>query len=362
MADERSWSVWEVIQGARRRAEESGREVIDLGQGTPTDPTPEPVARALAAASDAPGYPPAHGTAALREAYSDWLHRSTGAALDPADVVATVGSKEFIATLPWLLGLGAQDTVVVPELAYPTYAAGAHAAGCRVLAADSTVAIGPARVSLLWLNTPGNPTGAVLPEEHLAKVVAWARARGSIVISDECYRELGGPNGDAPSILSPRVARGSYDGIVAVHSLSKRSSMAGYRCGFAAGDADVIRTLVRRRRDMGLIVPTPVQAAAVAALGDDAGVAAARDRYAARRDLLRSAVQDAGFRVDHSEAGLFLWVTRDEPDNETVDWFADRGLIVAPGGFYGPGGHRHVRLAVTATDPDLAEAAARIRA
>ena len=362
MTDDRTWNVWEVIQDARRRAQGSGHRVIDLGQGTPTDPTPDTVQRALAAASDAPGYPPAHGTETLREAYSDWLHRSTGAALDPTDVVATVGSKEFIATVPWLLGLGPSDTVVVPELAYPTYAAGAQAAGCRLLAADSTIAIGPARVSLLWLNTPSNPTGAVLPEEHLAKVVDWARARGTIVISDECYRELGGPAGNAPSILSPRVARGSYEGIVAVHSLSKRSSIAGYRCGFAAGDATVIRTLVRRRRDLGLIVPTPVQAAAVAALGDDAGVAAARERYIARRALLRSAVETAGFEVDGSEAGLFLWVTRDEPDAETVGWFADRGLVVAPGGFYGPRGDRHVRLAITATDADLSDAAARITA
>ncbi len=362
MTDDRAWNVWEVIQDARRRAEDSGHRVIDLGQGTPTDPTPDTVQRALAAAADAPGYPPAHGTETLREAYSDWLHRSTGAALDPTDVVATVGSKEFIATVPWLLGLGPSDTVVVPELAYPTYAAGAEAAGCRLLAADSTIAIGPARVSLLWLNTPSNPTGAVLPEEHLAKVVDWARARGTIVISDECYRELGGPAGNAPSILSPRVARGSYEGIVAVHSLSKRSSMAGYRCGFAAGDATVIRTLVRRRRDLGLIVPTPVQAAAVAALGDDAGVAAARERYIVRRALLRSAVETAGFEVDGSEAGLFLWVTRDQPDTETVGWFADRGLVVAPGGFYGPRGDRHVRLAITATDADLTDAAARITA
>lgn len=362
MTDDRAWNVWEVIQDARRRAEDSGHRVIDLGQGTPTDPTPDTVQGALAAAADAPGYPPAHGTETLREAYSDWLHRSTGAALDPTDVVATVGSKEFIATVPWLLGLGPSDTVVVPELAYPTYAAGAEAAGCRLLAADSTIAIGPARVSLLWLNTPSNPTGAVLPEEHLAKVVDWARARGTIVISDECYRELGGPAGNAPSILSPRVARGSYEGIVAVHSLSKRSSMAGYRCGFAAGDATVIRTLVRRRRDLGLIVPTPVQAAAVAALGDDAGVAAARERYIVRRALLRSAVETAGFEVDGSEAGLFLWVTRDQPDTETVGWFADRGLVVAPGGFYGPRGDRHVRLAITATDADLTDAAARITA
>ncbi|MFN8127071.1 MAG: succinyldiaminopimelate transaminase [Candidatus Nanopelagicales bacterium] len=362
MGEPRSWSIWEVVQASRVRAEESGLRVIDLGQGTPTDPTPIPVQEALAGSADAPGYPPAHGTVALREAYSDWLHRSTGAALDPEDVIATVGSKECIATLPWLLGLGPGDTVVVPELAYPTYAAGADAAGCQVIATDATVAIGPRRVSVLWLNTPGNPTGRVLPEQHLAKVVDWARSRGTLVISDECYRELTGPGVDAPSILSPRVARGSYEGILAVHSLSKRSSMAGYRCGFLAGDPAVVSRLLRRRRDMGLIVPTPIQAAGVAALADDAGVEAARNRYAARRALLAAAVTATGFRVDDSEAGLFLWITRDEPDSVTVEWFADRGVLVAPGSFYGATGERHVRLSVTATDADLAEVARRLGA
>ena len=356
------WNVWELTRSVRERAAASGLTVIDLGQGTPTDPTPAFVQEALAAAADAPGYPPAHGTVAVREAYSDWVHRRWGAALDPTDVVATVGSKEFIATLPWLAGLRAGDLVVIPELAYPTYRAGALAAGCHVVAADSLTSLGPQRPAILWLNTPGNPTGRVLPTEHLAKVVAWARHRGTLVVSDECYIELTDPGVAAPSILSPEVSGGSYEGLLAVHSLSKRSSMAGYRCGFVAGDPQVVARLLKRRRDMGLIVPGPVQAAATAALSDDAHVAAARQAYAGRRALLIDALGAAGFRVDDSRAGLFVWATRDEPESETTGWLADRGIVGAPGSFYGPTGARHVRLSLTATDPELVEAARRLDA
>lgn len=354
-------SVGPLVAQMRARAATSGEPVIDLGQGTPSDPTPEVVRAALAGAANAPGYPPAHGTAALREAYSDWAYRRLRAPVDPQTVIATSGSKELIATLPWSLGLGSGALVVVPELAYPTYRAGGEFAGCRVVAADSLVSLGPQRVSLVWLNTPGNPTGKVLPEEHLAKVVAWARDSGALVVSDECYLELGPPGVPPASILSPRVARGSYDNVLAVHSLSKRSSMAGYRCGFVSGDARVIDRLVLRRRDAGFLVPAPIQAAAVAALADDEHVTAAAQRYAARRGLLRGALTSAGFTVDHSEAGLFLWATRRQRDTETAGWFADLGILVAPGGFYGARGDRHVRLALTAPDDQMEAAAARLQ-
>lgn len=357
---ERVWNVWELTQSARERAAASGLPVIDLGQGSPTDPTPAVIRQALAAAGNAPGYPPAHGTVALRTAYSDWLHRRFGAALDPTDVVATVGSKEFIGTLPWLLGLGPGELVVIPELAYPTYAAGAQAAGCQVIAADSLVALGPRRPAIIWLNTPANPTGRILPPQHMAKIVDWARQRDAIVISDECYIELTDPGSEAPSLLSPQVSGGSFANLLAVHSLSKRSAMAGYRCGFAAGDAGLVARLLKRRRDMGLLVPGPIQAAATVALGDDAHVVAARDRYALRRRLLVGALGSAGFRIDHSEAGLFVWATRDESDADSMAWLADRGIVAAPGGFYGPTGSRHVRLSITATDDQLAEAASRL--
>lgn len=356
------WNVWELTHSIRQRAAASGLPVIDLGQGTPIDPTPAVAQDALTAAADAPGYPPAHGTVALREAYSDWVNRRWGATLDPVDVVATVGSKEFIATLPWLSGLGPADLVVIPELAYPTYRAGAQQAGCRVIAADSLTSLGPQMPALLWLNTPGNPTGRILPAEHLAKVVDWARERETLVVSDECYIELTEPGETAPSILSPEVSGGSHDGILAVHSLSKRSSMAGYRCGFAAGDPKVVANLVKRRRDMGLIVPTPVQAAATATLAEDGHVAVARQQYAERRTILRAALEWAGLSVTDSQAGLFVWATQGRTDSETVAWLADRGIVAAPGSFYGPSGADHVRLSLTATVEDMTEVARRLRA
>lgn len=359
---ERTWSISELIKSQRQRAEASGVAVIDLGQGTPVDPTPDVVQEALAAAADWPGYPPAHGTRQLRESFSRWAARRWQASVPAEDVVTTAGSKEFIATLPWLLGMGPQDTVVIPELAYPTYAAGARFAGCQVRAADSLVALGPGPVSLLWLNTPGNPTGKVLPVEHLAKAVSWGRERGVPVVSDECYVELTPEGAAAPSVLLPEVNGGSLDGILAVHSLSKSANMAGYRIGFASGDAGLIRTLLARRRDAGLLAAGPAQAAAKAALDDDGHVIAAQQRYAARRDLLREGLTRAGFRVDGSEAGLFLWATAGEPDADTVGRLADLGVLAAPGSFYGPTGAQHVRLSLTAADDDLAEVCRRITA
>lgn len=333
--------------------------VVDLSVGTPVDPVPTTVQAALAAASDSPGYPLTAGTPALREAISEWAARTLHATVDPSAVLPTVGSKELVALLPVLLGLGAGDTVVVPELAYPTYDVGARVAGCEVVVSDSTHALGPQRVSLVWVNSPSNPTGRVLPVEHLAKVVAWARERGAIVVSDECYLELGW-DADPVSVLDARVNGGSYDGILAVHSLSKRSNLAGYRAGLVLGDASLVGSLLEARKHLGLMVPAPVQAAMVAALGDDAHVVEQRERYARRRDHLLSALLDAGFSVEHSEAGLYLWASRHEPCWDTVAWLAERGILVAPGEFYGAAGARHVRVALTATDERVAVAVRRL--
>jgi succinyldiaminopimelate transaminase len=339
------------------RAHEGG--AVDLSVGTPVDPVPASVQAALAAASDSPGYPLTAGTPALREAISAWAARTLHAAVDPASVIPTVGSKELVALLPVLLGLGAGDTVVVPELAYPTYDVGARVAGCEVVVSDSTHALGPQRVSLVWVNSPSNPTGRVLPVEHLAKVVAWARERGAIVVSDECYLELGW-DATPVSVLDERVNGGSYDGILAVHSLSKRSNLAGYRAGLVLGDPSLVGSLLEARKHLGLMVPAPVQAAMVAALGDDAHVVEQRERYDRRRDHLLSALLDAGFTVEHSEAGLYLWASRNEPCWDTVGWLAERGILVAPGEFYGVAGARHVRVALTATDERVAAAVRRL--
>ena len=334
--------------------------VVNLSVGTPVDPVPAVVQEALAASTDWPGYPTNWGTPALRDAICRWAGRTLHADLDHANVLPTVGSKELVSLLPLLLGLGADDTVVIPEIAYPTYDIGARIAGSRIVVADSTVALGPERVSLVWLNSPSNPTGRVLGVEHLAKVVEWARSRGAVVASDECYFELGW-DAEPVSILDPRVNGGSLEGVLAVHSLSKLSNLAGYREGFVLGDPAIVGSLLEARKHMGLMVPGPVQDASIAALDDDAHVAEQRERYGERRKRLRCALERAGVRIEHSEVGLYLWSTRGEDCWDTVRWLSERGILVAPGEFYGAAGTQHVRIALTETDERIDAAVERLR-
>lgn len=357
MSDQ-TWSVAELVAQTRHRAEGSGLPVIDLGQGAPVDPTPEVVQRALAAATDWPGYPPAHGLPELRQSYANWARRRWGTVVDPENVITTAGSKEFIATLPWLLGLGPSDVVSVPELAYPTYAAGASFAGCAITRGLASPTGPTPRVA--WINSPGNPTGEVLRADELAAAVQWARQHDVLLISDECYVELTPPGLPAPSVLSPEVCDGDYRNVLAVHSLSKRSSMAGYRVGFAAGDPQVVAQLLQRRRDAGLIAAGPVQQAACAALDDDEHVVELQRSYASKREILSAGLAKAGFQVNAAAAGLFVWATDGRLDAQTVQGFADLGVIVAPGGFYGPTGDHHVRLSLTASEAQLAEVVDRL--
>ena len=345
--------------GDRARAHLDG--IVDLSVGTPVDATPEVVQQALVAAADSPGYPTTIGLPETRQACVDWLSRRfgvTGLGLD--GVLPVIGSKELIASLPTHLGLGPGDLVVQPELAYPTYEVGAALVGARVLATDSLTAIGPETPKILWINSPSNPTGKVLPAEHLRKVVQWCRERGVLLISDECYLELTWDGQPAVSVLHPDISGGSTDGILAVHSLSKRSNLAGYRCAFVAGDPAVIGELLAVRKNLGLQMPGPQQVAMVAALDDDAHVGVQHARYAARRTRLKAALEAAGFRIDHSEGSLYLWSTRDEDCWATVQWLAERGILAAPGAFYGPSGSRHVRVALTASDERVAAAAERL--
>ncbi len=354
---------WDSLTPYRQRAAAHADGVVDLSVGTPVDPTPKLVQEALAAAADAPGYPQAHGTPELREAVAGWFARRLSVPdLDPDAVLPSIGSKELVAWLPTLLGLGSGDVVVHPSLAYPTYQVGALLAGAEPVATDSLTSLGPRRVGLVWLNSPANPHGRVLPPEHLAKVVTWARERGAVVAADECYIEYGWEGEEPVSILHSDVSGGSPEGLLAVNSLSKRSNLAGYRAGFAAGDRSLVQRILDVRKHAGMMVPTPVQAALIAALGDDEHVVEQRERYARRRGLLREALQVAGFRIDHSEASLYLWATRDEPCWESVGWLADRGIVVTPGEFYGPTGARHVRVAFTATDERVDAAVRRLRA
>jgi succinyldiaminopimelate transaminase len=327
------------------------------------DPTPPVVRAALEASSDAPGYPQTWGTPVLREAVAAWFARRRGVpGVHPDGVLPTIGSKELVAWLPTLLGLGPDDLVVHPEIAYPTYDVGARLAGATPVPADGTAQLGPAasRVRLVWLNSPSNPTGRVLGIEHLTKVVAWARTHGAVVASDECYAELGWDAGDVPSVLDPRVCGGSHDGLLAVYSASKQSNLAGYRAAFVAGDPALVRGLLEVRKHAGMIVPRPVQEALRVAVSDDAHVAEQRERYRARRAVIRHALAAAGFRVDHSEAGLYLWATRGDQCWDTVRSLAERGVLVAPGEFYGAAGARHVRVALTASDAAVATLAARL--
>jgi succinyldiaminopimelate transaminase len=225
---------------------------------------------------------------------------------------------------------------------------------------DGLLALGPQTPKIVWINSPSNPTGQVLPAEHLRKVVTWARERGVILVSDECYAELGW-DAEPVSVLRPDVCGDDHTGLLAVHSLSKRSNLAGYRGGFVTGDPTLVKELLEVRKHAGMIVPAPVQAAMAAAFGDDEHVEEQRARYARRRDALRTAFEAYGFRIDHSEGGLYLWATRDEPCWDTVKTLAELGILVAPGEFYGVRGTQHVRVAFTATDERVNAATARLR-
>jgi succinyldiaminopimelate transaminase len=350
---------WDTIADARARARAHPDGVVDLSIGTPVDPVPAVIQEALTGAAWIPGYPTTHGTPELRTTAADAMARRYGVQVDPEAVLPTIGSKELVAWLPTLLGVGAGDLVVIPPLAYPTYEVGVRLAGASLLRTDSTVAAGPARPALVWLNSPSNPTGRVLPVAHLRKVVEWARSCGAVVVSDECYLALGWESSPV-SILHPSVSGGSLDGLLAVHSLSKSSNLAGYRAGLLTGDPTLVSRLLTIRKHAGMIVPHPVQAAITAALSDDDHVATQRARYAARRAVLRTALETAGFTIEHSEAGLYLWCTRDEDAWTTVDWLAARGILVAPGTFYGPTGDKHVRIALTGTDERIEAAAKRL--
>ncbi|POX57986.1 succinyldiaminopimelate transaminase [Streptomyces sp. Ru62] len=353
---------WDKLEPYKKTAAAHPDGIVDLSVGTPVDPVPELVQKALIDAADSPGYPTVWGTPALRDAITGWLERRLGArGITHRHVLPVVGSKELVAWLPTQLGLGPGDTVAYPRLAYPTYEVGARLARAAYEVYDDPRDLDPAGLKLLWLNSPSNPTGKVLSRQELTDIVAWARAHDVLVFSDECYLELGW-EADPVSVLHPDVNGGSYDGVVAVHSLSKRSNLAGYRAAFVAGDPAVLGPLLEIRKHGGMMTSAPTQAAVVAALGDDVHVHEQRERYAARREALREALLADGFRIEHSEASLYLWATRDESCWTTVAHLADRGILVAPGDFYGEAGQNHVRVAFTATDERVRAAVARLTA
>lgn len=352
---------WDSLVPFAERARSHPDGFIDLSVGSPVDPTPAIIRDSLAAATDAHAYPQTMGTVQLREAIVEWFARRRGVDdLSIVNVMPTIGSKELVGLLPLLLGLGRGDVVVHPSIAYPTYAIGAAIVGSTALAADDP-ADWPAETRLIWLNSPGNPDGRVLDADALRAAVTRARELGAIVVSDECYAELNwaGPE-PTPSILDPRVISGDRNSVLAVYSLSKQSNLAGYRAAFVAGCSDIVGELLAVRKHIGLIPPAPVQAAMVTALADDAHVDAQRELYRARRARLIPALRAAGFRIDDSDAGLYLWATKGQDAWLTVSELADAGILVVPGSFYGERPAEHVRIAVTASDADIAEAAARL--
>jgi len=352
---------WDLLTpyGDEARAHPGG--IVDLSVGSPVDPTPASVREALAAATDAHAYPATSGSPALREAIVSWYARRRGVPdLTVDNVIPTIGSKELVALLPTLLGLGPGDVVVQPSAAYPSYAVGAAVVGATVLTSDEPEEW-PAETRLVWLNSPGNPDGRVHPLAFLRRAVVRARELGAVIANDECYAELDwGSDEPTPSILHPEVTQGSRRLTLSVYSLSKQSNLAGYRAGFLAGCSELVGELLTARKHLGLMPPAPVQAAMIAALADETHVAAQKELYRRRRETLAGALTASGFRIDGSDAGLYLWATRDEDCWDTVAALARRGILVAPGSFYGAAGARHVRIALTATDERVDEAVSRL--
>ena len=345
---------WDALApfGDKARAHPQG--IIDLSQGTPVDPTPEFIQQALRDASNSPSYPVTAGTPELRAAIKKWATQRLGATGD-FDVLPIIGSKELVAWLPTYLE---SKSVLIPEIAYPTYHVGAVLAGADSVPVAIDAQSWPV-ADLAWLNSPSNPTGRVHSVEEVNRCIQWSRQNKSVLISDECYLEFD-QNAHSVSVLSQ--TGGDNTNILAVHSLSKRSSMAGYRAAFMVGDSALIARIREIRKHGGMMVPLPVQKAMTVALADDEHVAEQRARYNARKDAMRPALASAGFTVEFSESGLYLWCTRNEDAWTSVAWLAERGILATPGGFYGEQGKNHIRIAMTASDAHIADAVQRLKA
>ncbi|MFD5224944.1 succinyldiaminopimelate transaminase [Microbacterium sp. NPDC058342] len=357
---------WDAVEPYRERAAAHPDGIVDLSIGSPVDPTPEIIRAALTEATDAHAYPQTVGTPELREAIVDWYARRRGVDdLTTANVLPTIGSKELVALLPLLLGLGEGDIVVHPRIAYPSYAVGATAVGATPVAIDDPAAW-PDGAKLIWINSPGNPDGRTWTVGELAVAVRRARELGAVLASDECYAELGWEGEWAteriPSILDPRVTGGTRSGLLSVYSLSKQSNLAGYRAALVAGCARIVGDLLTARKHLGLMPPAPVQHAMAVALRDDEHVAQQKELYRRRRALLKPALLAAGFRIDGSEAGLYLWATEERDAWESMGRLAELGILAGPGHFYGAHSAQHVRLALTAPLERVAQAATRLTA
>jgi succinyldiaminopimelate transaminase len=314
---------------------------IDLSQGTPVDPTPTFIQEALTKASNSPSYPLTAGSSQLKDAIRAWATLNLGATGE-FDVLPVIGSKEFVALLPTFLQ---SKTVLYPKIAYPTYLVGALMASAKAIPVEIDAKSWPT-ADLAWINSPSNPTGQVQSDSEILATINWARNNGSVIASDECYLSF---SKEAKSILS--LTGGNNEGVLAVHSLSKRSNLAGYRAAFVIGDSKLIDQIRQIRKHAGLIVPLPVQQAMIAALSDNNHAIEQAERYEKRRIKLITALSKAGFSIEFSKAGLYIWCSKNEDCYKTVDWFANLGVLVTPGSFYGS--EKFIRIALTATDESI---------
>jgi succinyldiaminopimelate transaminase len=342
---------YERLAGAKEKADAHPGGVVDLSIGTPCDPPPAAVVEALASSDAERGYPASVGSPALREAASAWMARRLGVAVPASDVAACVGTKEFVGTLPqWLrLRRPDRDTVLYPAVSYPTYEMGATLAGCRAVPVpvdgDFRLDLGAIadadaqRALVLWVNSPGNPAGQL---DDLSSAAAWGRERDVPVASDECYVEFTW-QGEPQSILQ----HGS-DGVLALHSLSKRSNLAGVRAGFYAGDPDLVHYLSEVRKHVGLMVPGPVQAAATVALADQVHVDEQRERYRERLGRMREILRSVDVFAPMPNGGFYLWAPAPDGDawGFTDQLAADAGALVSPGDLYGEAGAGYIRVAL----------------
>jgi len=354
---------WQKLAPFRDIAKSHPDGLVDLSIGSPVDPTPEIIQKALSSSSDSAGYPSATGTAELQQALVEWFSSRRSVRLSSSQVMPTVGSKEFISWLPVMLGLGSEDAVVQPKLAYTAYEVGAEFAGCELVSEDNP-ALWPDNAKLIWINSPANPNGSVMTYEEMKLAVKRARELGAVLVSDECYAELGWlPEYESkatPCLLEDEVSGGDLTNLIAIYSLSKQSNLAGYRAALAGGDESLIQALINLRKHAGLIVPLPVQKAMAAALGDYEHVAMQKQLYRNRIEILSEGLKSAGFDIADCQGGLYLWVKVDDTF-AAVERFAKLGILVGPGEFYGEAGRGHIRISVTATDEDVKRASSRLK-
>jgi succinyldiaminopimelate transaminase len=338
--------------------------IVDLSIGTPCDPPPQAVIDALAGSGSERGYPASIGTEALRRSIARWMGRRFSIDVPLSRIAACIGTKEFVATTPQYMKLRRpnRDTVIYPAVAYPTYEMGAILAGLRPLAVPmnaeghmdftSLSQDDIDRALMLWVNSPSNPTGGL---DDLKYAADWGRKNNVPVFSDECYTEF------TWATSSQSILQHGLDGVIAVHSLSKRSNLAGLRVGFYAGDAEIVEYLKEVRKHAGFMVPGPAQAAGVAALDDDEHVAVQRDRYRSRLEYMATTLSKwSGIDIGMPDGGFYLWFDAEDAWSFTERLAREGGALVSPGDFYGAGGSRNVRVAAVQPDAKLRLVAQRL--